>query len=144
MNREIENFVNACLKSMRARNWSKDDLVEHVSVGRTTLNSLLSTKRLVSQKSVRAIGEALGVQKSTIDAAVSVSRPWKSEPKKAQKKMTFSDIELRLKKSDNLFRLALKELAGIDEDVAKVLSDISERLRATSVLKNHLSIFEKH
>lgn len=144
MYREIEAFCQEALLKMKEKHWDKVDLVREASLGMTTINSLFSKDRLISQRSIRAVGKALDIQKSLVDSAVGVSRPWSGRGTHQPSKPTISGVEERLRKAMNHFTLARKELKSVDEDIERVLGHLIERMRSLNGLKSSLEAFEKH
>ena len=155
MHRELQTVIDQFLEKMREKGWSYAQLsaATEPRVPKGTIYQYLRRRDVKRPRPlvISSIGEALGVAPEVVRKAVDLaehlkSREKKEEPvSKAVERPGFESIEARLQKASNYFRLGVKELEGIDEDVARILSDISERLRATSVLKNHLSIFaDKH
>lgn len=152
MRRELEEIVQIYKRALLQKGWDLATLALHLDGGihRATMYKFFRGKRHPSVKTVRVVGEVLGVNEEKIRQAETLVRKFNSEvrsraihPKK-EDKPTFESIGVRLKKAWNLFELGKKELENIDSDVATILDDISERIRTTSTLSNHLRNLLKH
>ena len=150
--RELEEIVQTYKRALLQKGWDLAALALHLDgrIHRATMYKFFQGKRHPSAKTVRVVGEALGVNEEKIREAETLVRKFNSEVRSKAvrpgkgKVPTFQSIDERLKKAYNFFQLGTKELENIDNDVATILDDISERIRTTSTLSDHLRNLLKH
>lgn len=143
MHREIEKFILDCKKKMEKIGWTYKDLAKASGMHEGSFNRILGPRKLKpSPETIKKIAKVLGVEAPNLEEFTTGG--FGVLLKEDAQKLSLSNIEERLQKAMNSFRLGVKELEEIDRDAEKVIKEIAERMRATSMLKESLDVFRKH
>lgn len=132
----VETFLKKCKEKMVELKWSQRTTAKAASINRAYLNRVLSGKKKPGQAVMKRLGETLGVRVP--------NEPLVPASDSLPKKESFTEVEAKMAKALNYFRLGAKELEEIDEMVERVVLDIGERIRSSSGLKRSLGVFLKH
>lgn len=144
--REIEKFISDCKEKMKKIGWTYQDLAKACGMHKDSFSRILGPKkRNLAPSTAQKLAEALGVEVPHVGSFGGLSRgATLLADAKAASKMSLSEVEEKLGKAQNYFKLGAEELADIDKHIERVVNDIAERIRATSTLKRNLGVFLKH